>query len=134
MLEIVIVEESPSESALVCIAIALRRPGTRVSEVRSMKEAAERLCRPDAPRTLVILGWRALQQAVRPCIDKLQAHAVVGFGSDLGEVRPRALDLGVRQIYERPSEWKAFVQSVETMLRDWMLSPAAALAVTRKGE
>lgn len=129
MLEIIVVEESLAESALACIAIALRRPGTRVAEVRTLGEAARMAKKPDAPAYLIIVGWHALQQPLHHCLQALgERVAIVGLASNLGEATQRALRAGVRRIYDKPVEWDRYIDTVERILQEWMLPRS-----TRKG-
>jgi hypothetical protein len=124
MVEIIIVEESRSEAALACIAIALRRPGTRVAEVRTLGEAATLVRKPGAPRYLVIVGWHALQRPLGRCLSTLgEGAAIVGLASNLGEAAQRAVRAGIRRIYEKPVEWDRYLQTMQGILDDWMLPP-----------
>jgi hypothetical protein len=120
MVEVILVEESFSESALACIAIALRRPGTRVAEARSLRDARDILERQAEAPPLVILGWRSLQLGLKPF-----AATVVGLANDVGEAqRQRALRSGVRAIYGRPLDWRDYACVVENILAQWMPAPA----------
>lgn len=121
MVEVVLVEESLSEFALACIAIALRRPGTRVAEARSLQQAHDIVQRQTGAPPLVILGWRSLQLCLKPL-----AATVVGLASDVGEAQPeRALHAGVRAIYERPLDWREYARVVENILAQWTPEPEA---------
>jgi hypothetical protein len=120
MVEVILVEESFSESALACIAIALRRPGTRVAEARSVRHARAILERQAGVPPLVILGWRSLQLGLKPF-----AATVVGLASDVGAPqRECALRAGVRAIYDRPLDWREYARVVENILAQWMPAPA----------
>jgi DNA-binding response OmpR family regulator len=121
MVDVILVEESLSESALACIAIALRRPGTRVAEARSLQQAHDIVQRQADTPPLVILGWRALQLCLKPF-----AGTVVGLASDVGEAqRERALRAGVRAIYDRPADWREYARVVENILAQWTPAPQA---------
>jgi hypothetical protein len=117
-MDVVLVEESVSESALACIAIALRRPGTRVAEARSLKEATS-FVQTDSPGPLlVILGSHALQQPLAPFIAAIgERAAVVALANGVSQAgRERALRAGLRAIYERPQEWRPFCDVLEKVL------------------
>jgi hypothetical protein len=122
MVDVILVEESASESALACIAIALRRPGTQVAEARDLREANALLRADPAGSPLVILGWRALRNGLEPFFETAGGRTtVVGFADEVGDsVRGRALQAGVRRIYERPVEWSAFAAAMERILGDWL--------------
>ena len=128
MVSVVLVEADRTESAFACIAIALRRPRTKVVEVRSLGEAKARLV-GDAPR-LVILGWTALHdrlesffKGVPPCT------AVVGLAANVSrDGLDRALRAGVKKVYGKPTEWRAYVNTIESIFRDSLAIRAGAEA------
>src|SRR5687767_920856 len=107
MVDVILVEESLSESALACIAIALRRPGTRVAEARNLGDAKGLLQRSSSASVLVILDWRALRNGLDAFFQAAGDRAtVVGLAAHLGEsARQRALHAGVRAIYDKPADW-----------------------------
>jgi len=118
MLDVLLVEANPTDAALAGIAIALRKPRARVSEARTLTDALPILCNGNAPR-LAIFGFEALKQTP----GKLQGSCsiVIGFAPQLSAAeRQCALDAGVRAIYERPVEWRAFCDALERMLNDWL--------------
>jgi hypothetical protein len=122
MVDVILVEESLSESALACIAIALRRPSTRVAEARNLGEAKKMMERLPAGSTLVILDGRALRNGLDPFLTAAAGRAtVIGLAADLGEPgRERALRAGVKAIYEKPAEWQQYVGTVEAILGEWL--------------
>jgi hypothetical protein len=128
MVDIIVVEESLSESALACIAIALRRPSTRVAQARDLIEAKRMLPRQSAAKVLVILGWRALRNGIVGFVEAASDHAtVIGFAPDLGQTaRERAIHAGVQAIYHKPIEWNEYLSAVEVILNEWL--PALARA------
>jgi DNA-binding response OmpR family regulator len=130
MAEIILVEDQLTESALTCVAIALRRPGTQVAEVRDLRGAKALIQADPAGAPLVILGWRALRNGLEPFFNAIGGHAtVVGFADEIGaSARARALQAGVRRIYHKPAEWNAFAAAVEGMLADWSTFPAKTAA------
>jgi hypothetical protein len=118
MADVVLVEDTPGDAALAGIAIALRRPRTRVRDARSLEEALRLLADGGEPG-IAILGFRALKEAaVRP---NGMGRAVIGFAANLTEAeRRRALESGVRAIYDRPKEWRPFCDALEKLLEDWL--------------
>ena len=123
MADVLLVEDTPSDASLAVIAIALRHPRTRVYEVRDVKAALHLIAAGHKPR-LVVLGWRALKEV--PAKLGRAECPFVGFASDLTEAdRRRALEAGVKAIYERPQEWRRFCDALEALLDEW-LAPRAA--------
>jgi len=121
MADVILVEDTISDSALAYIAIALRRPGTLVAEARSLEHAAELVRRNRGTSPVVILGWRALQQGVQGFIRTVGAGAaVVGIAKHVGEeCRGRALRAGVGAVYERPLEWREYASLMARVLEFW---------------
>jgi DNA-binding response OmpR family regulator len=118
MVEVVLVEDSSNESGLGCIAIALRRPGTRVHEARDLHEALALLESGSRPR-LAILGWRALKEASAQLAKS--GLPIVGFAARVTEAdKRRALECGVRAIYDRPNDWRAYCDALEALLEEWL--------------
>ena len=112
MLDVLLVEADSTDAALAGIAIALRKPRVRVSEARNLGGALPK-------SRLAILGYDALKQAP----GKLDGafSVVIGFAPQLSAPeRQRALDAGVRAIYERPVEWRPFCDALEQMLDEWL--------------
>jgi DNA-binding response OmpR family regulator len=122
MVDVILVEESLSESALACIAIALRRPSARVAEARNLSEAKRIVEGLPGGKALVILGWRALRNGLDAFLAAAAGRAtVIGLAADLGEPgKERALRAGVRAIYEKPADWREYVAAVEAILGDWL--------------
>jgi hypothetical protein len=118
MPDILLIEDSPSESGLACIAIALRRPDTRVHEARDLQEALAFLEGNPRPR-VVILGWQALKQATARLVKR--NFAFIGFAANLTEAdKRRALECGVRAIYDRPTDWRPYCDALEGLLDEWL--------------
>jgi hypothetical protein len=118
MHDIVLIEDSPRESGLACIAIALRRPNARVHEARDLHEALAFLDGNAGPR-VVILGWQALKQAPARLIN--HNLAFIGFAANLTEAdKRRALECGVRAIYDRPTDWRPYCDALEGLLDEWL--------------
>jgi CheY-like chemotaxis protein len=118
MPDVLLIEDSSSESRLACIAIALRRPDTRVHEARDLQEALTFL-ESDATPRLAILGWRALKEA--PARLATSKVPLVGFAANLTDSdRQRALDAGVRVICDRPNDWRPYCDALEALLDEWL--------------
>jgi hypothetical protein len=116
--DVILVEDTPTDAALAAIAIALRRPRARVREARSLDEALRLLADGAGPH-VAILGFRALKEA--GAWPDGAAHRVVGFAAYLTQAdRRRALESGVRAIYDRPQEWRPFCDALEKLLDDWL--------------
>jgi hypothetical protein len=124
MVEVILVEDSISESAIACIAIALRRPGTRVGEARNLREAGN-MVDGAAGTPLVILGARSLSEPLEAFMRLVGARAaVVGLANRIADAtRERALRAGVRAVYERPLDWKDYAATVKSVLEHWIGSP-----------
>jgi len=128
MVDVILVEDTLSESALAYIAIALRRPGTRVAEVSSLEQARGLVERNGRKRPIVILGRRALCLGITEFMQAVgEGAAVVGLATEVRqECRSRALRAGVHALYERPFDWKQYAALVATILDQWTASPEAA--------
>jgi hypothetical protein len=118
VLDVLLVEDSQTDASLSGIAIALRNPRARVGDARNLEHALDILGTRNAPR-VAVLGYQALKQAA----GKLNGTqtVVIGFAPALSDAeRQRALECGVRAIYERPAEWRPFCDALEKMLDDWL--------------
>lgn len=122
MVDVILVEESLTESALACIAIALRKPSIRVAQARHLEDAKAILERNAARPVLVILGWRALRNGLDKFFAAAQGRAtVIGVAADVGQAgRERALRLGVQAIYDKPVQWGQYVSVMEQALGEWL--------------
>lgn len=111
MVDVLLVEDTPSDASLAGIAIALRHPRVRVHDARSLDEAVRFVEVHDRP-TLVVLGWRALKEVSAPL-----SGTFVGFAANVGERdRERALAAGVQAVYDRPVAWREFCDALEALL------------------
>jgi hypothetical protein len=111
-----LVEDSPAESRLACIAIALRRPDTTVYESYDIAHALT-VIENERP-TLAILGWRALRDEPERLAENVVA---VGLAAGLTEAdKERARSAGVRAVYDRPNDWERYCDTVESILREWL--------------
>jgi len=85
---VLVIEENAAEVALVAAALALR-PEVQVVDAPDLQGALERLHAPAVPVGLAIVGARALGAST---------------------------DTGVREVYERPSEWRAYAELIESVM------------------
>jgi CheY-like chemotaxis protein len=114
--DMLVVEDNRTECGLACMAIALRRPGTRLRESRDVADALA-IVAQERPR-LALLGWSALRDRPERLAKDL---IVVGFAARLSDAdKGRALAAGVRAVYDRPSEWELYCDTVETILNEWL--------------
>ena len=113
-----VIEENAAEAALVAAALALR-PEVQVVDAPDLSGALERLQAPAAPFGLAIVGARALATSNAELVGRLGAKGVpvvviaAGLAAD---ARQKALDTGVREVYDRPSEWRAYADLIESVM------------------
>jgi len=127
MAELLLVDERVDESALLYIAVSLRRPGTTIAELRQVAgvEAllAEARARGGPLPRLVIAGRQALLAlAYRDPPPPWAAEIpVVGFAAalDLADAE-RMRTAGVREIHARPVEWRPYCETVAAILGRWL--------------
>lgn len=115
---VLVIEDGASEAALVCAALALQ-PAVRVVDAPHVKGAMERLAGDAAPVALAIAGNAALTRAPEELVKKLGAKGipVVGLAAGLAPaVKQRALDAGVREIHDRPGEWRPYSELVGSLV------------------
>jgi hypothetical protein len=68
---------------------------------------------------VVILGWRALKDA--PARLAKSSFPFVGFAANLTPAdKRRALECGVRAIYDRPADWRPYCDALEQLLHEWL--------------
>ena len=113
-----VIEENAAEAALVAAALALR-PEVQVVDAPDLSVALERLQAAAAPFGLAIVGARALATSTAELVGRLGAKGVpvvviaAGLAAD---ARQKALDTGVREVYDRPSEWRAYADLIESVM------------------
>jgi hypothetical protein len=116
---VLVIEENAAEAALVAAALALQ-PEVRVIDAPGLPAALERLQEDVAPAAaLAIVGAKALNDAPRELVGRLGAKGmpVVGIASGLSaDARQRALDAGVREVHDRPSEWRPYAELIESLI------------------
>ncbi len=117
---VLVIEEGAAEAALVCAALALH-PDVRVVDAPDLAAALKRLedYPYPAPVALAIAGATALTQSTDELVSRLGARGipVIGIAAGLApDARQRALDAGVREIHERPSEWRPYSELVAALV------------------
>lgn len=114
---VLVIEESAAEAALVAAAFALR-PEVRVVDAPNAREAAERLQSPPSRVVLAIVGAAALAAPPVTLLGLLGAQhiPVVGIAAGLSAAdKQRALEAGVREVHERPREWRPYSELIESV-------------------
>lgn len=117
----VLVIDDPHEAALVASAIALHMPRLQVRTVPDWGAAHAHLADTRVSLRLVIAGARAIGTAdhALPLADR--AINVVGLAPDIpAALRARAVAAGIRAIYDRPTNWEKYAETVRIILRDWL--------------
>jgi hypothetical protein len=105
---VILVESAFVEATLARAALALR-PDVLVLQVEDLPSATTLLGR--GPVALAILGKAALGSADGASLKPFLGGGVpvVGLGVELAEpLRRKALEAGVREVHERPREWRAY--------------------------
>lgn len=113
---VLVIEEGAAEAALVCAALALY-PSVRVVDAPDVERAMERVS--EASVGLAIAGARALTRSPEKLVSKLGAKGipVVGIAAGLApNAKQRALAAGVREIHDRPGEWRPYTELVGTLV------------------
>jgi|SRR5688572_3104472 len=115
---VLVIEEAAAEAALVCAALALR-PEVRVVDAPDLGDALQRLDAQPQPVALAIAGARALDRGASDLVTRLGARGipVVGLAAGLAPAaRQRALAAGVREIHDRPGEWRSYSELVDSLV------------------
>ena len=113
---VLVIEEGAAEAAVVCAALALH-PAVRVVDAPDLERAMDRIAQ--GPIALAIAGARALTRSPEKLVSKLGAHGipVVGIAAGLQpKAKQRALTAGVREIHDRPGEWRPYSELVGTLV------------------
>jgi hypothetical protein len=115
---VLVIEAAAAEAALACAALALR-PGVRVLEAPDLGGALERLDAQPDPVALAIAGSAALSGGAEELVRRLGARGipVIGVAPALpAAARERALQAGVREVHERPREWRPYSELIDSLL------------------
>jgi CheY-like chemotaxis protein len=113
----VLVIEEGAEAGLVCAALALR-PEVRVLDASCLNEALKRLEGAE-PVALAIAGSAALACDAGELVTRLAARGipVVGVTASLAPAaRQRALAAGVREIHDRPAQWRSYSALIDSVV------------------
>jgi len=107
---VILVDDSPYESALTYLALTRTTPSvTHVPDLRSAARVAR-------GAQLAILGPRAMSRVSHHQLRALGIPAV-GIGVRLSNAdRRRAFDAGVRAVYDRPRDWKAYLALIASVV------------------
>jgi CheY-like chemotaxis protein len=114
----VLVIEDGAEAGLVCAALALR-PEVRVLDAPDVGNALERLEQESEPVALAIAGAAALAGPAHELVTRLGTRGipVIGVASGLAPAsRERALAAGVREIHERPTQWRPYSELIDSVV------------------
>jgi hypothetical protein len=115
---VILVEDSPYESALAYLA--LTRETSSVVQVPDLRAAA-RLA-SGGGKGLAILGRGAIKRASNRQVRALGIPAI-GIGAHLSEADDRrARAAGLRAVYRRPGEWKAYLALLGKVLAEWRVT------------
>lgn len=113
---VLVIEEGAAEAALVCAALALQ-PTVRVIDAPDVERAMERIS--GAPVGLAIAGARALMRSPEKLVSQLGSKGIPVIGIAAGlepKAKQRALAAGVREIHDRPGEWRPYSELVGTLV------------------
>jgi hypothetical protein len=114
----VLVIEKGAEAGLICAALA-RSPDVRVIDAPDVADALERLDRDPAPVALAIAGEMTLSADAGELVRRLGGRGipVVGVAPGLpAAARQRALAAGVREIHDRPAEWRPYSALIDSLV------------------
>ena len=117
----VLVIDDEHEAALVASAIALHMPRLQVRTVPDWRAAHACLADERLSLRLIIAGARAIATAgdALPLPDR--AINVVGLAPEIpAALRARAVAAGIRAVYDRPTNWEKYAETVRIILRDWL--------------
>jgi hypothetical protein len=106
---VLVIEEGAAEGTLIRAALA------RCSEVRVVESLTEQ----SAPIALAIAGAKALAESPTDLVKSLQARGipVIGVAAGLSKAaKRRALAAGVREIHDRPREWRPYAQLIDSLV------------------
>jgi hypothetical protein len=115
---VLVIEGAAAEAALVCAALALR-PEVRVVDAADLGSALQRIDAQPQPVALAIAGAKALDPGASDLVRRLGARGipVVGLAAGLAPAaRQRALAAGVREIHDRPGEWRSYSALVDSLV------------------
>lgn len=119
----VLVIDDEHEAALVASAIALHAPRVRVRTVLDWRAARALFAERGPGARLIIAGADAIASAEHALPLPDDKINVVGLAPDIpAPLRERAVAAGIREIYDRPTNWEKYAETVRVILRDWLAS------------
>jgi CheY-like chemotaxis protein len=113
----VLVIESGPEATLVCAALA-KNPEVRVLDAPDVGRALKRLKTRPAPVALAIVGAAGLAKC-SDLVKKLEIRGIPVVGVVAGvsaAARQRALAAGVREIHDRPTQWRPYAELIDSLV------------------
>lgn len=114
----VLVIESGAEATLVCAALA-KQPELRVLDAPDVASALQRLKTRPAPVALAIVGAAGLARSLQ-LVRRLRGRNIPVVGVVAGNLSPaarsRALAAGVREIHERPAQWRPYAELIGALV------------------
>jgi len=123
---VLLIENSQAESTLACAALALR-PEIAVLAVSDVPAAIDLLQKRGGAGEveIAILGRDAIGRSAGKLIEALSRAGreipVIGIAAGLRESdRRRALEVGVRAVYDRPRDWKSYSGLMQNLLAEWL--------------
>lgn len=105
---VLVIEEGAAEATLIRAALAR-------CEVRVVESPAER----SAPIALAIAGAKVLAESPGELVKSLEARGipVIGVAAGLSKAaKRRALAAGVREIHDRPNEWRPYAELIDSLV------------------
>jgi hypothetical protein len=119
----VLVIEEGAEATLVCAALA-RQAEVRVLDAPDFSGALTRLKTEAAPVAFAIMGPATLAKCTGKLVQSLETRGIPVVGIALGLAaadRQRALAAGVREIHDRPAEWKPYSELIDSLVARFTL-------------
>lgn len=106
---VLVIEEGAAEATLIRAALA------RCTEVQVVESLAER----SAPIALAIAGAKALAESPNELVKSLETRGIPVIGVVAGlsqKAKKRALAAGVREIHDRPREWRPYAELIDSLV------------------
>jgi hypothetical protein len=114
----VLVIEEGAEAALVGAALA-KHSGIRFIDAPNVRSALQRLQSQAEPPALAIVGAGVLAGSLDELLQapEIRGTPVIGIVVGLSSAaKQRALAAGVREIHERPREWRPYRELIESVV------------------
>ena len=113
-----LVIDEGAEAALLCAALA-KHCAVRLIDAPDVRSALQRLQSQAQPPALAIVGAGVLAGSVDELLraPEIRGTPVIGIAVGLSAaLRQRALAAGVREIHERPREWRPYSRLIESLV------------------